>query len=290
MPALSMYKLSAPTDPKEFENMLIDYSSNVYKGRATLLGRQGQTQHGIDVVVTRDDYSIVCLQCKDVNSKSVTINNIKKWILEADSSNIKIALFVIVVATERDASIQEFVYLEMQKRVSQGKFPVEIVFWDDIQHFLKTNINIFQIYYPFLYLNNQNYSSVLSQIKDVNQLKDKFFDLIVKYKIEEFLYVDIFVGFPVELVVLYDSFEVEVQQLLYKAISMKTTNIYNIIEQIKICLNNYSMYLGTLGEIVNGQMVRVLNSAIRREYAIYEKDIITRRDEILKLIKEIIII
>lgn len=64
MPSLSMYKISAPTDPKEFENLLLDFAAVRYKGNATLLGRQGQKQHGVDVVVTRGDYSLVCVQCK----------------------------------------------------------------------------------------------------------------------------------------------------------------------------------------------------------------------------------
>ncbi len=85
MPALSMYKISAPSDPKEFENLLLDYSAAIYGGEASLLGRQGQAQHGIDVVVIRHDNSIVCVQCKNVKDSSVTTDRIDQWIKEAEA-------------------------------------------------------------------------------------------------------------------------------------------------------------------------------------------------------------
>lgn len=63
MPSLSMLRLPPPSDSAEFENMLVDYTKSVYRVQASVYGRKGQAQHGIDVIV--ETYSRICIQCKD---------------------------------------------------------------------------------------------------------------------------------------------------------------------------------------------------------------------------------
>ena len=292
MPSLSMYKISAPTDAKEFENLLLDYSANTYCGRATLLGRQGQAQHGIDVVVTRDDYSKVCVQCKNMASRSITKTNVDQWIVESETSPIKMQLFVIAVAGERDAPLQEYVHLKMEERISEGKYPVEIVFWDDIEHFIKLRPDILQIYYPFLFQEHYGERKYATDkypelIKSESELKDAFLIEFVKYKIEKMIKVDVFMGFSPQLVVMCDFFEFEIQQVLYRAIAIKNVATYNNIQQFMDALSQYNTYLGSIGEYVNESMIRVVNRMIRDEHESYEAHIDMLRNNIVNILSAI---
>lgn len=292
MPSLSMYKISAPTDAKEFENILLDYSANVYCGRATLLGRQGQTQHGVDVVVTRADFSKVCVQCKDIANRSITKTNIDHWISESETSPIKMQLFVIAVAGERDAPLQEYVYQKTENRMREGKYPVEIIFWDDIEHFIKSRADILQIYYPFLYQENYgirkyDMDKYPELIKSEGELKIAFLNEFVKFRIEEMIKVDVFMGFPSQLVLMCDSFEFEIQQVLYRAIAIKNVETYKNIQQFMKALNQYNLYLGSIGEFVNEYMIRVINRTIRDEHESYEAVIDILRNDVVNILNQI---
>ncbi len=292
MPSLSMYKISAPTDAKEFENLLLDYAERVYSGRATLLGRQGQTQHGIDVVVIRNDFSIVCVQCKNIKNKNLTRSNIDEWVLEAEKSPITMQLFVIAVAAERDAAIQEYVYQIMSSRIKEGKFPIEIVFWDDIEHFVKLNDDILRLYYPFLYQEiykeNNRVDKYPELIKNEEELRITFLNEFVKYQIEYFLKVDIFVGFPFKLATMCDEFEFEIQRVLSRAIGITKSELYDKIIQFMYALEQYNYCLVSIGELVNEYRVCVINLVIRNEHEKYETEINMLRGKVISLLDEII--
>lgn len=292
MPSLSMYKISAPTDAKEFENLLLDYAANVYYGRATLLGRQGQVQHGIDVVVTCDDYSKVCVQCKDITKRSITKNDIDQWITESETSPINMKLFVIAVAGERDASIQEYVYQKMENRIINGKYPVEIIFWDDIEHFVKLREDLLRVYYPFLCQEKNedrryNVEKYPELIKSEGELRIAFLNEFVKYRIEEMMSVDIFVGFPSQLVIMCDDFEFEIQQVLYRAIAIKEVGTYSKIQEFLAALKEYNSYLSSIGEFANKYMIRVINRQIRENHEAHEMVIDILRNDLIKILNQI---
>lgn len=296
MPSLSMYKISAPTDPKEFENLLLDYAAAKYNGNATLLGRQGQSQHGIDVVVTRSDFSLVCVQCKDVKQSTVKIANIDKWIKEAEESPIPMKLFVVAVATERDAKIQEHVFKVLTERVAAGKFPIEIVFWDDIEHFIKSNEIILKNYYPYLYQEKQN--SVMAGmipigdkypelLRSENELRTTFLNEVVKYHIQEMMSVDVFSGFPTELVMNCDAFEISIQQLMYRSIAIEATDRHMQIEDFMKAFQEFTGYLSTIGEYVNEKMIRVVNQQVWDDIDTYKAVIETLRTKLYQYFEEI---
>lgn len=296
MPSLSMYKISAPTDPKEFENLLLDFAAVRYKGNATLLGRQGQKQHGVDVVVTRGDYSLVCVQCKDVKQSSVNIDSVDKWIREAESSPVPMKLFVIAVAAERDTKVQEHVFQVFDKRVAAGQFPVEIVFWDDIEHFIKSNDIILKNYYPYLYQEKKNAVSVgmtpitdkyTDLLKSENELRTTFLNEVVKYHIQEMMAVDVFIGFPTELVMNSDAFELSIQQLMYRSIAIEGTDRHMQIKDFMRAFYEFTSYLSTIGEYVNEKMIRVVNQQVWNEIDTYKATIEILRKSVYSYLEEI---
>ena len=60
--------------------------------------------------------------------------------------------FILIVATDRDARIQEYVCSKNIERVAGQKAPVTIFFWDDLTHFIKKDQTMLRIYYPELFM------------------------------------------------------------------------------------------------------------------------------------------
>ena len=292
MPSLSMYKISAPSDAKEFENMVLDYAIYTYSKRSTLLGRQGQSQHGIDIIVTCEDNTKICIQCKNIPNKRITKTNIEQWIEEAKSSPIKITLFVIALACERDSILQEYVEKKSEERKNSGLYPVDIVFWDDIEHFIKSDKEVLEKYYPFLNYEinksdentNDSYPEL---IKDEISLKFSFINAYVKYKVQDIINADIFVGIPIDFIVSYDLFEAEMDEIINKAIVINNTQTYNNILKFLNLLKDYIVYLSTLVEYVNGNFFRVVDVKVRDEHEIYKAIIGTLKYPIVELFNSI---
>lgn len=196
MSSMSMYSLPRPQDEKEFEKILMDYGNNVIGGIATVLGGKGQAQHGIDVVVEKDDGSRVCIQCKNYQKTKVTVRMIDNWIKEADSSPVKFKHFVIATSAQREAKLQEHVYAISDKRKNGGKFTVSIVFWEDIEHYVKKDLNLLRIYYPdFFYgecciadaYENKNGIKKNSVVENDNYLEDSLNDSSIETDVATYL-------------------------------------------------------------------------------------------------------
>lgn len=143
MSSMSMYTLPRPADEKEFEKILMDYGNNVIGGMATILGRKGQAQHGIDVVVEKEDGKRVCIQCKNYLKTKVTVKMIDDWINEADSFSVPFDHFLIAISSQSEAKLQEHVYKISDQRRNDGKFSVSILFWEDIEHYIKKDLNLY---------------------------------------------------------------------------------------------------------------------------------------------------
>ncbi len=298
MPSLAMYPISPTKDEKEFEHILLDFGQNVYGGQASLFGRKGQAQHGIDVVVNRLDGSRVCIQCKDYISTSVTTAKIDAWIAEAEQSAFQFQLFVIAVAAHTDARLQEYVFRVSDQRMADGKFPVNIIFWEDIEHFIKRRPELLKLYYPMLYHGEEEIAGLLlaqqqerlvepagnseqqerfagqaggpeqqkgsaSQqagmpdgsgrtsrlVMSEAQLRGLFLDEVVKYRIQEMLRADPFVGFSFDLVVDSDCFEYAVQNLLDRAIGISASGRFMQIDAFRWAFSAFGQYLSRICEM-----------------------------------------
>ena len=289
MPSLSMYKLSPPTDAAEFEKMLVDYAESVYRVQASLYGRKGQAQHGIDVIVETNPRT--CIQCKDYHSTPVTTNKIDSWINDAENSKIGFLHFIIAVVGSRDARLQDHVYSVSDSRKSEGKFTVSIIFWDDIEHVIKTDPNLLRIYYPEFYIANdrmlgayylkQQETAAIRRASDSKQseqtqtpilitseaaLRKQCLELVVKYQIQSFLRVDPFSGFPFDLVADVDCFEIDMQVLLDKSISMVNwSSLYEYVRLLKDAIDRFNAFLSVNCQFdSNSTQVRIIPAHVDR--------------------------
>lgn len=283
MPALAMYHIAPPTDENEFETILIDYGQTLCGGIASLLGRKGQKQHGIDVVVTKFDGSQICIQCKDYIETTITEHNIDQWVAEAETSPIPFSFFIIATSGRRNAKLQEYVSVKSAERIAEGKWPFTIIFWEDIEHFIKQRPELLRQYYPYLYNGEVALNNMIVNIQNKKQdeniaitkgeareedirirveavLRNKFLEEVVRYRIQEMLRVDPFTGFNFDLVVAADCFEVAIQELIDKAIGLSSSDRYMQIGDFRYAFDAFTGYLSTICQTsYNGNIVKFTN-------------------------------
>lgn len=124
-------------------------------------------------------------------------------------------------------------------------------------------------------------------IKNKGELRIAFLNEFVKDRIEEMLKVDVFVGFPYQLIMMRDNFEFEAQQVLYRAIAIKEVGTYSKIKEFLAALNEYNSYLSSIGEFANKYVIRVINRKMRENHEAHEAVIDILRNDLIKILNEI---
>lgn len=155
MPAPLQYALNKTTNSREFEYMAKDYAEKIWAKKFSHYGRNGQNQHGIDIL--SDDGSIA-IQCKnylksDKESQNRFLQNIHKDYKRASSYFPGVKQFVIVTALDRETSLQDAVLKwEEEQNAADEKVGKEILFWDDICEVITQYPELLKKYYPGLML------------------------------------------------------------------------------------------------------------------------------------------
>ena len=261
MPSLAMYTITPPTDPAEFEKICMDYLMNKYDADATLYGRRGQSQQGVDILVTLKTQEYIFAQCKDV--KTVSTTNIDSWIKKGEECKIPMKEFIIIVATDRDAKIQQYVCSENNKRVSGQKVPVKIFFWDDLTHFIKKDQTMLRIYYPELFMGQEIILTEAAEKTEIkypemingeNKLRYLFFEEAVKYSVELFLESDPIHGIPFDVISCADAFGISIKKLLFRAPLLSSDWLYEAIKAFLLNFNEYCELLPNVTECQNGKV------------------------------------
>lgn len=282
MPSLAMYPLSPPTDAKEYEKIIRDYCEKTFGGNVYLFGRSGQRQYGVDIV---SEYSskIIGVQCKDYGDTVIKEKDIDDMISLAETFEPTLDLFIIAIAQKTDANIQRYVMIKSQERILQNKFSVGVIYWEEVENYIKNNPIIFYKYYGSLgdlYGNYANRRKVL--IRDINALRLEFLDLYCRYKIKDVILSDPFIGFHCQLIADYDCFAIELNEVLNNACVLQGTDIYQNIKAFFYELDGYIGYLGELVEMSMTNIYIVVNPFTRNERENYEAIIETLRASLVK--------
>ena len=97
-------------------------------------GRQGQTQHGVDVFGRRKGKNWVGVQCKQKMDEGVSEAELRAEVTKAKSFDPKISEFILVTTARRDAAIQK-VAREITDELSETEhaFKVSVWGWDQFQ-------------------------------------------------------------------------------------------------------------------------------------------------------------
>jgi hypothetical protein len=150
MPVLAASNIPTPKSWDEFEDIVLSAAKIRWKSSDFFRqGRQGQRQDGVDVFGQVADKRQIGVQGKN-SIGGVTEATVKREIKQAESFTPPIDALYIATTAKRDAKIQKAVRLISKARVKAGKFPVAILFWEDICLDLCTDDAAFFRHYPQL--------------------------------------------------------------------------------------------------------------------------------------------
>ena len=178
MPTLSERNYETPKSWAEFEAICKDsFQLRWSNPDLTMHGRQGQAQDGVDIYGKNSSYLFVGIQCKN------TIDGISESLIDSECSKAeefqpRINTLYIATTAKRDVHIQRYARNLSADRVGKGKFPVEIVFWEDVCLDLARNESVLRKHFPEY--NVKPTQSELMREKDLSNLQSllSFFDVI----------------------------------------------------------------------------------------------------------------
>ena len=160
MPTLSHSIVPLPKSWDEFED--ISLSALKIRWSSPSLqrnGRSGQAQYGVDIYGPDELQRNVGVQCKLVTK--LAESEIDYETKRAGAFKAKLAAFYFATSLPRDSELQTLVRLKSQERVNRGKFPIGILFWDDIIMDLTRNEQEFKRHYPQIHLETKEHSGNL---------------------------------------------------------------------------------------------------------------------------------
>lgn len=188
MVTYTQMRLIPPLDWNEFE----DISKSAFSQRwsnpnLNRHGRQGQKQDGVDIYGYDHFNNFVGVQCKNTIGQ-ITEKIITDECAKAENFIPKLTALYIATTASRDVSIQKFARELSNDRKSQGKFPVEIVFWEDIRADLTKDESVVRQHYPQLFGSDIPSDQDLMKKKDIDNLKLLLKDIDLPFVRNSFQY------------------------------------------------------------------------------------------------------
>lgn len=147
MPTAPLTQLPKSRSAEEFENMCADVLGKIYNGSFMQYGRQGQKQNGIDLVGSSAQSMNIVAQCKNYYASTYekVQEQLKKDIISAGSLPFPIHTFIGMTSLDRDVVTQNIVLN------TNASFKVKMLFWDDIQSILSSDVLLLRKYYPYYF-------------------------------------------------------------------------------------------------------------------------------------------
>jgi hypothetical protein len=125
-----------PRDWNTLEDIVADTFSRKFRSyNLQRYGRQGQPQHGVDVVGFTNA-KLLGIQCKHHPTGNIPISEIDIEITRAESFRPRLDELVIATSADRDVTAHNHILQLSEPRKEAGKFPVSIMFWSDIYNWL----------------------------------------------------------------------------------------------------------------------------------------------------------
>lgn len=132
----NLFIFPKPRDWPTFEDIVADVFSRKYRSyNLQRYGRNGQGQHGIDIVGPVGN-GLIGIQCKHHPSSTISIGEINGLVRKAEEFAPQPQELIIATSADRDTTAHNHVLQVSQQRESESKFPVSIKFWDEIVDWL----------------------------------------------------------------------------------------------------------------------------------------------------------
>jgi hypothetical protein len=160
MPTLANSKIPPPKNWDEFEDITLSSLKIKWDSpNLTKHGRQGQPQAGVDIYGGDNLGRLVGVQCKKTDLE-LSVLTIKAEIVKAETFTPPITAFYIATSAPTDVTLQREIRLLSEERLTQGKFPIGIFFWDDLARELVKNRAEFKKHYPEFRLADESHSAL----------------------------------------------------------------------------------------------------------------------------------
>jgi tetratricopeptide (TPR) repeat protein len=146
----STLKVPPPEDWQDFERNMRDLFEAHWNATATMHGRGGQAQDGVDFYGQPDGNGYHGVQCKDRDGRvgaKVTEAQLKAEIAKATEFRPALVHFILVTSGLRDSNIQKAVRLHNER--ADKPFTVDVKFWEDILLLYDEHEEVFERHYPF---------------------------------------------------------------------------------------------------------------------------------------------
>lgn len=154
----SIFDFPKPKNEDTFEDIVCDiYSREFENPNLQRYGRSGQAQDGIDIlgiVMAGMDYSLkklVAIQCKN-HIKGISDEKLEQEIIDEvakfeKSRKWKIERYIFATSADNSKPVHDVVLSINQQRSKEGKFPIEVVFWEHITKKLDTYPDLLYKYF-----------------------------------------------------------------------------------------------------------------------------------------------
>lgn len=155
------YVLPKPRNEQLFEELVCDIFAHEFKNpNLQLYGRKGQQQDGIDVIGERyfvgQDFSkgkLTAIQCKNhtvpLTDKQLQ-EEIDKELAKLEQSTLPIEQYLFVTSADNTKPVIDYVTKLRDQRVSKGKCPIFILFWDFVAEKVGDNPTLLYKYFTRL--------------------------------------------------------------------------------------------------------------------------------------------
>ncbi|GHD21331.1 hypothetical protein ACFOEZ_19955 [Tianweitania populi] len=148
MTSIHSLEIPKPKNWQDFEAITLD-ALRLRWGSPNLSanGRPGQKQKGVDIFGPDDIGRRIGAQCKRY-AKPLKIEMVKAEVENSDAFEPALNAIYIATTRDRDTKLQMEVRMYSDKRVSEGKSAVGLLFWDDIVGSLGANPSTFKSHFP----------------------------------------------------------------------------------------------------------------------------------------------
>jgi len=146
-------QIRPPKAWQEFEDLCLALFKRVWGDpTATKNGRVGQEQHGTDIsgrpIYTKGIHGIQCKD-KDTNLGSVvTKAEFDAEIAKAEGFSPPLEHWTLAATSAKDAKIEEYARERSAQREHEGRFGVQVLFWEDLQSLIASHPGVIEEFYP----------------------------------------------------------------------------------------------------------------------------------------------
>lgn len=175
MPTMANSSIPAPREWNEFEDIVAS-CLRIRWGNKNLsrIGRKGQVQHGVDIYGNDDLGRKAGVQCKLIEGK-LNSKVVVSEVLKAENFVPYLDIYYIATTASRDAKFQRDIRMLSEQRKMEHKFPIQILFWEDLIQDLATDSMELNKHYPELNLRTSNEKNKRRAI----QINNKVFKLFL---------------------------------------------------------------------------------------------------------------